>query len=343
MQADQHRPGDRRMSKIMITGGAGFIGLHLARRLVECGHDVDLLDSFARAVDDEALSSLAGSPQVRLLRHDLLRDDALEDADLNYDQIVHLAAIVGVAHVLGQPYRVLEDNVQMLSRVLRFARRQRALGRFVFASTSEVYAASAESGELPIPTPETARITLPDLALPRTSYMLSKLYGEAMCQQSGVPFTIVRPHNVYGPRMGLSHVIPELLQRAHAATDGSALEVFSVDHRRTFCYVDDAVEIIRLVGETPACTNQTLNLGAPGPEVSIGDVATLVVELVGKDLEVVPGPTTSGSPPRRCPDMARTTALTGFTADVPLETGVARTWQWYEQNVFEAADAVFAT
>ena len=72
--------------------------------------------------------------------------------------------------------------------------------------------------------------------------MLSKIYGEALVHQSGLPFTIVRPHNFYGPRMGLSHVVPQLLQRIHEAADGDELVVYSIDHQRTFCFIDDAVE-----------------------------------------------------------------------------------------------------
>ena len=85
---------------------------------------------------------------------------------------------------------------------------------FVFASTSEVYAGSLEHFGLPIPTPETAPLGLPDLGRPRTTYMLSKIYGEALCRHAGLPFTILRPHNLYGPRMGMAHVIPELHARA---------------------------------------------------------------------------------------------------------------------------------
>jgi nucleoside-diphosphate-sugar epimerase len=168
--------------------------------------------------------------------------------------------------------------------------------------------------------------------------MLSKLYGEAMCRHAGVPFTCVRPHNVYGPRMGLAHVIPELLQRAHDASDGR-LEVFSVEHRRTFCYVDDAVEMIARALESPRCEGATLNVGTQAPEVTIGELAALIVSVVGKKLEIVPGPTTPGSPERRCPDMSRTAELTGYTSRVALEDGVRRTYEAYRETVFEPAAA----
>jgi nucleoside-diphosphate-sugar epimerase len=165
--------------------------------------------------------------------------------------------------------------------------------------------------------------------------MLSKMYGEAMCHHADVPFTILRPHNVYGPRMGLAHVIPELLQRAHAASPGDALKVASVDHRRTFCYVEDAVEMVCAAARSPDCAGETLNIGVDEPEVSIGELAELVVETVGTPLEIVALPATPGSPARRWPDLAKTRALTGIRPQVGLPAGLRRTYEWYRGHVFE--------
>lgn len=322
------------MSKALLTGGAGFIGTHLARRLVEKGYDVDLVDDFSRGQNDEAVGELLESGRVRLLERDLRVPGVLAEADDDYNLIAHLAAIVGVANVLERPYDVLRDNLAMTEEALALARRQVALDRLLFISTSEVYAGALEHFDLPIPTPESTPLTLPGLDRPRTTYLLSKIYGEAMCHHSGLPFTIVRPHNVYGPRMGLAHVIPELLQRAHNATDGR-LEVFSVDHRRTFCYIDDAVEMIARAVESPQCSGQTLNVGTQTPEVAVEELAQLIVEIVGKDLEIVPLATTPGSPTRRCPDMTKTVELTGYTPRVGLEEGVRRTYEAYRTQVFD--------
>ena len=222
----------------------------------------------------------------------------------------------------------------MTDRVLAFAKRHSSPPRVLFASTSEVYAGTLLQGTLPIPTPESAPLTLPDLPHPRTSYMLSKIYGEAMCHASGLPVTIIRPHNVYGPRMGLSHVIPELLKRAHDAPEGSRLEVFSADHRRTFCFVDDAVTQIRGVADAAAGQGATLNIGSNGPEVSIAELAAIVVGTVGKRLEIAAGPTTAGSPARRCPDTALVDSISDHRTRVALEDGVARTYAWYKESVF---------
>src|SRR5690606_19448171 len=104
-------------------------------------------------------------------------------------------------------------------------------------------------------------LAISPLEHPRTSYMLSKIYGEALVHQCGLPFTIIRPHNFYGPRMGLSHVVPELLSKIHAMADGDELVVASMDHSRTFCFIDDAIEFIVRLIDGPAGLGGTFNIG----------------------------------------------------------------------------------
>ena len=324
------------MSRVLITGGGGFIGAHLARHFADRDQEVDLVDDFSRGRLDADLTALVGRPNVRLIEKDMLVPGALEDLSADYALIFHLAAIVGVANVLDAPDRVLRRNVELLVSALELAARQRDLERFVFASTSEVYAGTLALGDLPLPTPEDAPLTVPDPRLPRTSYMLSKIFGEAMSFQSGLPVTVVRPHNVYGPRMGLAHVIPELLQRAYEAEDGGRLGVYSVEHRRTFCHVSDAVEMMARAARAPDGVGQTLNIGKQTPEIRIGDLAERIVEVVGRQLEIDPLPPHPGSPARRCPDMTRTIEVTGYVAEVTIEDGVRDTYDWYRPNVFEA-------
>ncbi|MFP8878268.1 MAG: NAD-dependent epimerase/dehydratase family protein [Myxococcota bacterium] len=325
-------------SKILITGGAGFIGGFLADAFQRRGDSVRIVDSLARGRRDSFLEALLAHREVEFSERDLLRDDALSDVGEGYTHIFHLAAILGVSKVLEHPLEVLRDNVRATETVLRFAQRQSQLERLVFASTSEVYAGSLEHLDMPVPTPESTALALPDLGHPRTSYMLSKIYGEALVRHSGVPFTILRPHNVYGPRMGSLHVIPQLLERAHYGRDGEGFEVFSVDHSRTFCFIDDAVELFVGSSLSADCSSQTLNLGAQNPEIRIGELARIVLEVVGREMTVEAKPATAGSPVRRAPEMSRMTELTGLSARTPLQQGVERTYAWYAKNVFRGED-----
>lgn len=323
------------MSKVLITGGAGFIGYHLAKRLLKEGYHVDLIDNLSRGVKDEELEKVLDNHNARLLNIDLLQPNTLTELSSDYEYIYHFAAIIGVSNVLNRPYNVLSDNVLMLLNMISFAKRQADLKRLIFTSTSEVYAGTLQNFKLPIPTPETTPLALTDLSHPRTTYMLSKIYGEALCHHSGIPFIVVRPHNVYGPRMGMVHVIPELFKKAYFAQNGGNLDVFSVSHSRTFCYIEDAVEMIKLSAELKECEGQTLNIGNQSPEILIKDVAGLIIKLIGKGLKINPMPETPGSPLRRCPDMTKTYNLTGYKPLTGIEKGIELTYEWYKNYIFK--------
>jgi nucleoside-diphosphate-sugar epimerase len=321
--------------KALITGGAGFIGGHLTRRLLGEGYEVTLVDNLSRGVEDETLAELRTHDGFSIRVADLRDPGSLDDVGTDFTHVMHFAALLGVQNVLDRPYAVLRENIAMLETMLDVAARQSALERFLFPSTSEVYVGTQQFFELPIPSPETTPLAVSALDKPRTSYMLSKIYGEALVHQAGLPFTIVRPHNFYGPRMGLAHVVPQLLQRIHDATDGDELVVYSMDHRRTFCFIDDAVCYLARLLEVPEAEGGTYNVGVQSPEVTIGELAELLVEVVGRDLQIVPGETTPGSPHRRCPDMTRTIGVTGHEPAVSLPDGVRRTYEWYRDRVFE--------
>jgi nucleoside-diphosphate-sugar epimerase len=134
--------------------------------------------------------------------------------------------------------------------------------------------------------------------------------------------------------MGLAHVIPELLQRAFQTPDGGSLSVYSVNHRRTFCFIEDAVEMMTMLAEAPEGAGEVFNVGNQEPEVAMGELAELIAKVVGKPLVLLPQPETAGSPPRRCPDMSKTLILTDYRSRVNLPQGVELTYRWYRDMVF---------
>ena len=311
------------------------MGGHLARALAQEGEQIDIADNFSRAVRDPFLEEIEATKGVSLIDADILDEATVSLLGDDYAIIYQFAAIIGVRHVMERPYEVLHKNVLAQAKAIELAKRQKTFERFCFTSTSEVYAGSLKHMAIQIPTPENVPIALTNLEHPRTSYMLSKIYGEAMCHHSNLPFTIVRPHNIYGPRMGMSHVLPELIMKARALPQGARFEVASVDHRRAFCFIDDAVVILRCLASNPKASGGTFNLGNQEQETSIGEVAHIVLEATGRtDLQMVPLPETPGSPARRCPDMSRTIDLIGFRPMLSLDEGVQRTYKWYADHVF---------
>jgi nucleoside-diphosphate-sugar epimerase len=330
-----HRARIGGMKRALITGGLGFIGYHLSVRLLAKGFAVDACDNGQRGRVDAQIEALMRTDGYRLIRGDLADTAFLETLGSEYSHIFHLAATVGVKNVTAAPDRVLTDNILSLINALRFARAQPGLARFVFASTSEVYAGTLQHFGLPFPTPESTPLALGDLGEPRTTYMLSKIYGEALCHHLGVPFTIVRPHNIYGPRMGMAHVIPELLERARLSPPEGRLLVHSAHHKRSFCYIDDAIEMMLGLAMSPAGSKQTFNIGSADDAITIARLAELVVETVGTPVKIEPGADTPGSPVNRHPDVRFAIAVSGHQPRVSLPEGIRRTYEWYRARAYQ--------
>ena len=321
--------------KILITGGAGFLGLHLANHLLNDDYEVHLLDNFSRGQKDKDLKKTLSRSKIYSYDLDLLNKEQLLQLKNDFEIIIHLAAIIGVKHVEKQPHRVLLENNIMLSNIMDFAYRQNKLKSFLFASTSEVYAGTLKYFNLQIPTPENTPLALTSLNQPRTSYMLSKIYGEALCQYSDLPFIIFRPHNLYGPRMGMAHVIPEQLRKAYFAKDNSSINVSSTNHTRCFCYISDAVEMVKRFIEQENCIGNTFNVGVQEPEITIKELVQICHREVGKKLKIISGNDVADSPVRRSPDMTLTKKFIGYKPKVELHKGIAKTYEWYKSNIFE--------
>ena len=222
----------------------------------------------------------------------------------------------------------------MLFNILTFAKTQKQKPKFIFASTSEVYAGSQFLNNIEYPTKESTILSLPDLSLPRTSYMLSKIYGEAMCHSSNLNYLILRPHNIYGPRMGMKHVIPQLIKKIiHTKKEGT-LDLFSPSHTRTFCYVKYAVNKIAMFIEKENWPTNPINLGVEKPEIKIKELANMLLKIMKrKDISIHELEDTPGSPSRRVPETSALNIYTGFTEIPSLEEGIIETYNWYSNEI----------
>jgi UDP-glucuronate decarboxylase len=320
------------MSRVLILGGAGFIGYHLARHLADEGaRAITLVDNLSRGRIDDDLSGLLERPNVELVRADLTDPKAWAGLTGAWDQVYMLAAIVGVRNVETDPGRVIDVNTKAVLNLVEWL--APSAGIVFFASTSEAYA-GAVSGTLPIPTPEDVPLSVGSIENPRFAYAASKILGEAAvihgARARRVPYIVGRFHNVYGPRMGFDHVVPELSLRALAREN--PFKVYGLEQRRAFCYVTDAVEAMTRLMAAPTAAGRIVNIGNDAEEVSIERLVDLVLRLAEFAPTIESRPAPAGSPSRRCPDIARLRALTGFAPKIDLESGVRQTFAWYRDR-----------
>lgn len=312
---------------ILVTGGAGFIGFHLVQRLVDEGHRVVVLDSEFRGSAD----GLTELPGVRHIGGDIRDRTEFPDSSLEVDIVYHLAAINGTKNFYEMPQHVLDVNVNGTQNAIEFAL-DRDAHRFVFASSSEVYGFPRE-----FPTSEEHPLQIMDPENPRFSYAGSKAVGELFTinatRGSPMEYTILRPHNVYGPRMGYDHVIPEFIERL---VGGDEFTIYGTGKQsRCFCYVDDAVDAFLQAGVSHEAANEIFNVGDDRFEVSINDLAELLFDITGNrpPVEHIESRELEGSTERRVPDISRARGRLEFQPAVTLEEGLRRTYEWYREEL----------
>lgn len=314
----------------LITGGAGFIGYNLAAALSEAGEDVVLVDNLARGRVDEEMRGFLERGNVELLELDLEDPEAVRALPNGVDRVFHLAAVVGVRNVLENPDRVLRVNARTTLNMLDWFVESDG-SAFFFSSTSEAYAWTHKVWGVPIPTPEDVPLAVDDIGNRRASYAVSKYFGEMAvthtCERVRKRYIIARYHNVYGPRMGLAHVIPEVYKRIHEGQD--PLELYNVEDQRAFCYVDDAIRAtIDLMAEGVA--SGVYNIGNSEEEVTIGELGRIMLEAGGRpDGEVRALKSSGPGISRRVPDTGKLKSAIGYEPAVPLREGVRRTLAWY--------------
>jgi UDP-glucose 4-epimerase len=321
------------MKKVLITGGAGFIGYHLAKRLASQDYDITLVDNFTLGKSDDSFRALCNLNNVTFIEADLT-DPKAWDAFENFDQVYHLAAINSTKLFYDIPQEILRTALSMNLNAAEWFRHKNAGGKILFTSSNEAYSGALETfGQLPLPTPENVPLVIVDPYNPRWSYAGTKLIGELLfihyAKAYNFRMSIVRPHNFYGPRSA-HHVIPEVIERIEQRVD--PFPIFGADDTRSFCYIDDAVEAIQMVMESQTTDGGTYHIGAH-VETVIKDLIEEIFKLMQWRPEVlVVKNSPEGSVKRRLADVSKIKKDTGWEAKTSLEEGLKKTIDWYLKN-----------
>jgi UDP-glucuronate decarboxylase len=307
--------------RILITGGAGFIGSHLCDRLLAAGHEVVCLDNFFTGSKDN-IRHLLGHNYFELLRHDIIEPILVE-----VDQIYNLACPASPIHYQYNPVKTIKTSVLGALNMLGLAKRVKA--RLLQASTSEVYGDPLEH-----PQKETYWGHVNPIGI-RSCYDEGKRAAEALMmdyhRQNSVDIRIVRIFNTYGPRMALNdgRVVSNFIVQA---LRGEPLTVYGQGAQtRSFCYVDDLIEgMIRMM----ECDNfiGPVNLGNPA-EYSIMDFARMILKLTKSKSQVVYQPLPQDDPVQRQPDIGLARTRLKWEPQIGLEEGLRRTIEYFRQKL----------
>jgi UDP-glucose 4-epimerase len=324
------------MSKqVVVTGGGGFIGAYLVKRLIREGWEVSVIDTLVRG-DVNRLASVIND--IRFHNVDVRNEDAVTAAVAGAEVVMHLAAINGTENFYKHPELVLDVGIRGALAIVNACRRA-GVPDLVMASTAEVYQSPAI-----VPTPEDIPLMLPNSLNPRYSYGGSKIISELIafnyCQDHFRKVQVFRPHNVYGPDMGYKHVIPQFITRAAETLSGGSGPVpFVIQgsgrETRAFAYIDDVIDGILTMYEQ-GDHREIYHIGND-QEVSILDLVAELGRVMGGALEVKHSAGVEGATKRRCPDITKIRAL-GYAPKVNLTEGLRHTTTWYMTNRGRIAD-----
>lgn len=308
------------MKRILVTGGAGFLGSHLCDRLIERGDEVICLDNFFTGRKAN-IEHLLGNPKFELMRHDVTDPFKVE-----VDQIYNLACPASPPHYQYNPIKTTKTSVMGAINCLGLAKRVKA--RTFQASTSEVY------GDPEVhPQTESYRGCVNPIGI-RACYDEGKRCAETLFfdyhRENGVDIRVIRIFNTYGPRMlpddgrVVSNFITQALRGEDITVYGSGQQT------RSFCYVDDLVEGFLRFMDQDTCVGP-MNLGNPS-EFSMLELAEMIIKTVGSSSKLVYKDLPADDPKQRCPDISLAKEVLDWTPRVPLEEGLQRTIEYYRNR-----------
>ena len=312
------------MKRILVTGGAGFIGSHLCKRLLDEGNDVICLDNFFTGCKDN-IRELLSNDHFELVRHDITKEYYAE-----VDQIYNLACPASPPHYQYNPIKTMKTSVLGMINMLGLAKRCK--GTILQASTSEVYGDPAVHPQV-----ESYWGNVNPIGI-RSCYDEGKRCAETLMmdyhRQNGVDIRIVRIFNTYGPNMDMNdgRVVSNFIVQA---LKGEDITIYGDGSQtRSFCYVSDLVDgMIRMMNNSENAIGP-VNLGNPS-EFTIGDFAKLVIKMTNSNSKLVYRPLPKDDPCRRRPDISRAKKLLDWEPKVSVEEGLTKTIKYFERKIKE--------
>jgi UDP-glucose 4-epimerase len=322
--------------KILVTGGAGFIGSHLADRLLELGEEVFVIDDLSTG-SFKNVGHLQDNPRFHLVVDTVLHEAVMNELVLKCEHVYHMAAVVGVKLIMNRPVETLETNVKGTEMVLRLANRHKR--KVLIASTSEVYGKVMDNGDCGLLSEDTDRL-MGATTKRRWAYACSKALDEflalAYFEEKKLPVIVARLFNTVGPRQTGQYgmVIPNFVQKALI---GKPIIVYGDGSQsRSFTHISDVVDaLIGLMAE-PVAVGQVVNVGGT-QEVTINDLAVMIKKMTGSasEIEYIPYDKAYGpgfeDMQRRCPDITRIKKLIGFEPKVDLRGIIQSVIDYYKE------------
>jgi dTDP-glucose 4,6-dehydratase len=313
---------------VVVTGAGGFIGSHVVERLVREGASVRAMLRYTSRgqrgcldfVPDDVLSSVA------ITLGDVRDFDAVREVMLGTDAMFHLAALVGIPYSYEHPQEVIDTNIVGTSNILLAAKELGSLERIVLTSTSEVYGSA-----ITVPMDENHPLQA------QSPYSATKIAGDALgvsfARSFGLPVSIIRPFNAYGPRQSARAVIPTIIAQA---VSGATLKLGTLETTRDFTFVEDTARAFVEIGGAEAALGEVVNAGS-GREVTIRDVVLKVAAITGRDLGVEVDEQRmrpqNSEVSRLLSDSSKAERLAGWRAETSLDDGLRRTVDWIREHI----------
>jgi UDP-glucose 4-epimerase len=318
-------------NKVLILGGAGFIGMNIIRELGKRGDSrITIADNFFRGKMDADLTTLVEKYDVKVISADFTEATAYAQFEKDYDQVYMLASVVGVEYTNKIPNELIRINTLLIMNTLEWLKKS-SCKKVLFTSTSECYAGTIEAFNYNVPTGEDVPLCIQDITHPRFTYAVTKMLGESgfmnYSKVFGFECTIVRYHNVYGPRMGFKHVIPQVVKRM--LDNESPFRVYGFDQTRSFNYIDDAVRGTIAAMDNPKANGEIFHIGDMDAEIKIEDLIHFIGELTGYTGTFQRQGVHDGSVSRRCPDTSKANEVLGYNPEMKWREGVKKTVEWY--------------